>query len=436
MKVKQILGCLIVVPAMLIGWTTDRLSAWDAHFLITRMAVQGLDDEVPLLAKQVAPTPLGAFIKRHNVAVKNALRAFHDWKQKIYPYPHWRLSENNIALLQGSALMTPEQFLEILGVASTAFSKMVFPKEYAELFGAKYMNPQMPRSFGDWIILFADEPDWGMDQGLFGKGDSRYGEIPYGDISGTGSQAPFHMAFPFENWVTYKLKPSLKQGMAHLRFVAFCGLAQVALNAGDHFWAARFLGNAVHYFEDFTMPYHSSAVPFLNPLVMVKAVFATDKERFNRENTQLLSNRHRLYEAVAARAQLLSFDSPESLLPGLASRLDSLAQALAENQGQTANTRLYARFFSLGKLAFKHAHKVDKLVKKSFPKSLVEDPNHDPFAQGDFDVTPYYPDSLVQAWLEGKSDKDGKTLMLDEARKDLSQAVEAAATAILVILRP
>ncbi|HNV69802.1 MAG TPA: hypothetical protein PKO06_08900 [Candidatus Ozemobacteraceae bacterium] len=434
MKATDSLARLIWVLVILTGLSADCLPAWDSHFLLTRMATQALGHQVPLLTQEVAPTSLATFVKRNNAALKNTLRAFHDWKQKTYTYPHWKLSEANAALLQGSAIMTPVQFLEILGVSSTAFSKMVFQKEYVDLYGPRYANPHLPRSFGEWLTLFSDEPDWGMDQGLFGTGDPRYGDIPYGDAAGTGSQAPFHMTFPFENWVTYKLKSSLKQGMAHLRFMVFCSLTQVALNAGDHFWAARFLGSAVHYFEDFTMPYHASAVPFLNPLVFVKAIFAKDKERFNRENTQLLSNRHKLYEAVAARAQVLAFETPESLLPNLQSRLDALADSLADNNGKTANTRLYARFFSLGKLAFGHAHKVDKLVGKSFPKSLVADPNYDPFANGSFDVTPYYPDALVQSWLDGKSDK--RTQMLDEARKDLSQAVEAAATAIIVILRP
>jgi hypothetical protein len=407
-------------------------SAWDEHFLISRVAVECLGDELPILETQVAPTTLAAFVKKNNVAVKNSLRVFHEWKKMVYLYPQWMLSSTHIALLHGRAPITPAQFLEILGVSATAFSKVVFLKEYCTHYGPAMTNPQTPRSFGDWLILFSDEPDWGMDLSLFGKGDGRYGEIPYGDAEGTGSQAPFHMTFSHESWITYQLKPSLKQGMGHLRFVVFLNLAQVAMRAGDLYWTARFLGNAIHYMQDVSVPYHSSAVPFLNPLIFVKAIVAKDKERFNREKTQLLSNRHLLYELIAGRAQALSFDSIEKLFPSLQSRINTLAEALSVS-GAEGNTRLYARFFSGGKIAFGHAHKVDKLIGKAFPKKLIGDPNYDPFANGPFDLSPYFPDAMVQDWLDGKRSKN--TQILEEIRKDLFQAVEGVATILLTVLR-
>lgn len=406
--------------------------AWDNHFLLTRAAVQTLGDELPILDTQVKPTTLASFLARNNTVVKNTLNSFHEWKQQVYPYQQWMLSSSNRALLQGKEAINQAQFLEILGVASTAFSKVVVPKEFSALYNPAMANTNTTRSFADWLILFTDEPDWGMDKGLFGTGDPRYSKIPYGNEKGTGSQAPFHMYFPRESWVTNKIMPTLKQGMAHLRFAIFGNLAQVALSARDNYWAARFLGCAIHYLEDMAVPYHASAVPFLNPLVMAKAIFAKDRERFNSDKTQLLSNRHFLYEAVAKRLQMLSADSIEKIYPALAQRIAKMS-AEQDEKAETTNTILMTCFNSANKLAFKHAHKIDKLVGKSFPKKLVADPTYDPFADGKFDVSVYFSDSQVQGWLDGQRDKTSK--IMNEISIDLNRAVEAAAAAMLATLR-
>lgn len=407
-------------------------SAWDKHFLLTSVAVEGLGDELPALEKISRPTTLASFVARNNDALKTALRLFHEWKQKIYPFQQWLLSDSNAALLRQPGAMSQKQFLETLGVAPTAFSKVVIPAGFDAIQNAALVNPNLARRFGDWLVLFSDEPDWGMDQNLFGAGDPRYGEIPYGSVKGTSSQAPFHMYFPCENWISLKIKPSLKQGMTHLRFVAFANLAQVALCAGDHYWAARFLACAIHYMQDMTAPYHASAVPFLNPLVIAKAILAKDKERFSRDNTQLLSNRHFLFEAVAARVQILGAGTPEKLFPGLSQKIATLCAAQDEEDAPPSSI-LMTRFKACNKAAFKDAHKIDKLVNKAFPKKLVGDPSYDPFAGGSFDVTPYFSDATVQSWIDGQRNK--KTPLLNEIGASLDNAIEATLAGLLAVLR-
>ncbi len=428
MPVRYIVG-LVCMFVMLIASAS---SGWDKHFLLTSVAVNALEDELPALGTVVRPTTLASFVARNNDALKTALRLFHEWKQRVYPYPHWLLSDSNAALLRQPGTMSQKQFLEILGVAPAAFSKVVIPAGFDAVQNAALANPSMARSVGDWLVLFSDEPDWGMDQGLFGAGDPRYGDIPYGSVKGTSSQAPFHMYFPCENWISLKIKPSLKQGMTHLRFVAFANLAQVALCAGDRYWAARFLACAIHYLQDMTVPYHASAVPFLNPLVIAKAILAKDKERFSRDNTQLLSNRHFLFEAVAARMQLLGAAAPEKLYSGLSQKIAALCDAQDERDDPPTTT-LMRQFKARNKSAFDRAHKIDKLVGKAFPKKLVGDPNHDPFADGAFDVSPYFPDASVQSWIDGHRNK--KTQLLNEIGASLSNAVEATLAALLAVLR-
>lgn len=407
-------------------------SAWDKHFLLTSVAVNALEDELPALDRVIRPTTLASFVARNNEALKTALRLFHDWKQRAYPYPQWLLSDANAALLRQPGTMSQKQFLEILGVGPAAFSKVVIPTGFDAVQNAALANPNMARSFGDWLVLFSDEPDWGMDQSLFGAGDPRYGEIPYGSLKGTGSQAPFHMYFPCENWISLKIKPSLKQGMTHLRFVAFANLAQVALCAGDQYWGARFLACTIHYLQDMTAPYHASAVPFLNPLVIAKAILAKDKERFSRDNTQLLSNRHFLFEAVAARMQVLGAAAPEKLYSALSQKVAALCAA-QDKEDNPPTTTLMKQFKASNKRAFDCAHKIDKLVSKAFPKKLVGDPSYDPFADGAFDVSPYFSDASVQSWIDGQRNK--KTPFLNEIGGSLSNAVEATMAALLAVLR-
>ena len=163
-----------------------------------------------------------------------------------------------------------------------------------------------------------------------------------------------------------------------------------------------------------------------------KAILAKDKERFSRDNTQLLSNRHFLFEAVAARMQVLGAAAPEKLYSALSQKVAALCAA-QDKEDNPPTTTLMKQFKASNKRAFDCAHKIDKLVSKAFPKKLVGDPSYDPFADGAFDVSPYFSDASVQSWIDGQRNK--KTPFLNEIGGSLSNAVEATLAALLAVLR-
>jgi|GEM_PF-2516766 hypothetical protein len=114
----------------------------------------------------------------------------------------------------------------------------------------------------------SDEPDYGLDIGLFEDNKTSWGkefgfgyqpfgnpEVPY------GTQAPFHMGFFHESKILYKLMPDLKKSYVIYRIILFTELSKVALKLNEKYWGYRFAGWALHYIMDMGQPYHSSVVP-------------------------------------------------------------------------------------------------------------------------------------------------------------------------------
>lgn len=121
-----------------------------------------------------------------------------------------------------------------------------------------------------WILTtHSDEPDFGMDIGLFedieGSDDGRlygFGKIPFGNPRlEYATQAPFHMGFFFESWLTYTFKPEVKRTYSLARIYQFTELAKFAFQEQHPYWGYRFTAWALHYVQDLAQPYHSSLVP-------------------------------------------------------------------------------------------------------------------------------------------------------------------------------
>ena len=120
----------------------------------------------------------------------------------------------------------------------------------------------------DVMATATDEPDYGMDIGLFEDNQSTFGKR-YGfgkQLFGDprlefSSQAPFHMGIYHESPLIYMLAGYLKKTMPEYRIYQFFSLSKFAFQTGHKYWAWRFLGWAAHYIEDLTQPYHSRILP-------------------------------------------------------------------------------------------------------------------------------------------------------------------------------
>jgi len=387
----------------------SQAQAWDQHFVFTQVVAAELSDRLPILIEPVRATSLETFLKRNKTAVKALFRDFYSWKYKTYKYQHWLLSPENYAYLysEGAGSMDKKRFLELLGVQKTGLSQIIVSEEFSRQYNIKSVNADTTLPFSAWLALFSDEPDWGADIGLFGKGDPRYNsEIPYGAIDKLSSQAPFHMYFPTERFITYKACESLKESMALLRFNIFIRLTNLAWRVKDHYWTARFLGNTTHYLQDVSNSYHSSALPYANLFTYVKYFAVKDKDKYLSDNTQILANRHFAYEAVGLEFMLLTKDNLDAYIrtSSVVDRGYELGISEAQQNYCAFSSEIFNR---VSKAAYKNARAVDKLIVKNFPAHLIKDPKFDPQTREDFQLNLWFNKELLNNFLQNPKTKQG-----------------------------
>ena len=219
-----------------------------------------------------------------------------------------------------------------------------------------------------------DEPDYGFDLGLFSDNNTPqgneygFGEQPFGDPNlEYGSQAPFHMGFYHEAKIVLLFGPFLKKTLPELRINQFRSLAEFAFASGNQYWGYRFMGWAMHYLGDLSMPYHSVALPGVSPLKMIwtniKAMLGFPKSRDNA--VQIVSNRHAAleeYQWQALRAAYNTGNMNHPLLAALRNPIDIVEY-----------DKDFPRYV-VAKESADRAKSIDKTLKIWMPEQLVLDP--------------------------------------------------------------
>lgn len=100
------------------------------------------------------------------------------------------------------------------------------------------------------LSIYADEPDWGMDEGL---------SLNSAQTLTGGSQGWRHQYFILFGGL-------FKLGEAPDRALHFYNMATVAFKVKDFYWGFRFLARALHYLQDLTMPFHTNPGPTMSLL--------------------------------------------------------------------------------------------------------------------------------------------------------------------------
>src|ERR1019366_3318051 len=121
------------------------------------------------------------------------------------------------------------------------------------------------------LATAANEPDFGTDINCWEDSPSewgkryRFGTLPFGAR-------------------TYPL----------LRVHQFFGLAELAFRTGHPYWGWRFTGNAAHYVQDLTQPYHASLLPGVSTLRMlgINLLAMLGRPSLKNDMIALVSNRH------------------------------------------------------------------------------------------------------------------------------------------------
>lgn len=178
----------------------------------------------------------------------------------------------------------------------------------------------------DVIATATDEPDYGMDIGLWEDNGTAYGKVygfgkqPFGNPAlEFASQAPFHMGFFHEHAIVYKAAGFLQRTYPEYRIHLWQSLAAYALQTGHPYWGWRFAGWALHYIEDLTQPYHASVLPGVS-VTHLLWINTTDLLGWHQPKQQaitLVSNRHLAlenYQYHRMRSAYLRHDDSDALI--------------------------------------------------------------------------------------------------------------------------
>ena len=153
----------------------------------------------------------------------------------------------------------------------------------------------------DIIATAANEPDYGMDTGLFEDNNTDFGKEygfgtqPFGNPAlDYGSQAPFHIGFYHESSLVFMFAGFLKQTYPEYRIHLFKRLSEFAFEQGQDYWGWRFMGWGLHYVADLSMPYHTTVLPGYSALRMLWINFLDiiGIHVPSDDALQLVSNRH------------------------------------------------------------------------------------------------------------------------------------------------
>jgi len=155
------------------------------------------------------------------------------------------------------------------------------------------------------VTTATDEPDFGLDIGLYEDNDTAFGRIygfgkqPFGNPHlEYSSQAPFHMGFYHEAWIVNAMAGFVKQTYPEYRIHLYQTLSRLAFQTGHYYWGWRFLGIGLHYVMDLAQPYHTTLMPGASVLRMlwINTLSMIGVKGPKADAVQLLSNRHTALE--------------------------------------------------------------------------------------------------------------------------------------------
>jgi hypothetical protein len=188
----------------------------------------------------------------------------------------------------------------------------------------------------DVIASAADEPDYGLDFGLWDNSGTAhgaaygFGKQPFGNPAVEwSSQGPLHLGYFHEAAIVYKAAPFLKRAYPEYRIHLWRSLAAFALRSGHDYWGWRFTGWGMHYLQDLTQPYHARVLPgvgvtrmlWINTLDIVGVHGPKDAA------IQLVTNRHFALENFERRWMRAAYANPAAADVGIEALRDTKLDA-------------------------------------------------------------------------------------------------------------
>lgn len=220
----------------------------------------------------------------------------------------------------------------------------------------------------------SDEPDFGLDIGLYEDNGTEFGRIygfgkqPFGNPNlEYSSQGPFHMGYYHEAWIVNTFAPFVKQTYPEYRIHLYKSLSAYAFRTGHDYWGWRFMGIGLHYVMDLTLPYHTTLLPGVSTCRMLWINFLNilGISRPEENAIQLVSNRH---TAIEKFQQMVMIDAYEK-----GNRDFPVFTALRTIQSCPPwDDRMPRDVISAGSNAL--AGKADTVMEETMPDRWVSDP--------------------------------------------------------------
>ncbi len=389
MMMRKNIGMFLIILTTY-AFAASTAHAWSSHCNLTRVIFQ----KDASLDRRLRAETLGSFLELERDGIRNLLQNEEEWFVKNIPgYPPVPAALRFVGT--GPARDLTAAFSRAIRInpgfacplylqtpsGSVKIAKRVMPVGRVSLVTADIAQPPLfALSAGDTatarevLETASEEPDFGMDVGLFADNKTTFGAEygfgtqPFGNPElDYGTQAPFHMAFFHENFIIKLAAPFSKISHVEYRIRLYTALASFAFKTGHDYWGYRFAGWALHYIQDMAVPYHARMTPGIGTLRLIWAnLFYSEEKRNGLLN--ILSNRHLVFEKYQyyALIDLMGRKAHDNLL------LSALAGTSADANAGSYTDR-YAREV-VSRASYDIADDIDDLMGDSFPLKYVSDP--------------------------------------------------------------
>ncbi len=377
---------LLIWGILLVLFFPGALFSWGTHYLIMDRALEHFS--MKFASGEVESESLDSFVKKEKVSLKVLFDEFATWEEsrgskrfkKVEFHPE---SASVLEFVKAARLNPTTRFLEVERILPGSKS-MSGNVPVASITPYLFDLPELPARFQSTVgkkikirnllYTFIDEPDWGMDHHLWGFTEYGYGKQPYGKPEGESSKAPFHMQFQNENWVlSFFASEVVQGGMILDRIELFSRLSKLAGKTGHNYWKYRFATWACHYIQDIGQPYHSKAVPDADFFYYIRYVVSSKdaKKEMKTKATQLVANRHFLYEDFLSYGLIRFYKNPTSetrTLAGFLTRNFEGFPSYLSNED-------FVKF--VGKQASSHAAAVNESIVATFEEKYTMKSEYD-----------------------------------------------------------
>lgn len=374
---------------------TANLQAWTEHTLITYPVAASMPQIKG--AASVKVESLESFLVKQGDKLEAFLREQEEWSRKHLEY-YAPLPDDLFFKSSTNGAEARKRFIKAVRISPNsliplylqlmpgqdamnrprlAFNDVTYVQDKSDIRDSQFVSLKEGETVSalDVITTASNEPDLGLDIGLFADNKTESGSIygfgiqPFGNPNlEFGSQAPFHMGFYHESPIIFRFAGFLKKTYPEYRIHLYKKLAQFAFSSGHDYWGWRFAGWGLHYLADLAQPYHATVLPGVSTAkaLWINTIDMLGFHQAKENAVQLVSNRHLAFEKVgqiALRNAYLNTRQDHPVIKTLQSAPDYIPPY---NDWLARDV--------IAKKAYDKAAETDRIIVDCIPARFVSDP--------------------------------------------------------------